>query len=62
VKFTIQEVVTVLGPLLSPNLQGASELDKLLQEAVKLWSSVQRSAVRAWVDNDPEHDWGRGSS
>ncbi|KFY93467.1 hypothetical protein V500_03693 [Pseudogymnoascus sp. VKM F-4518 (FW-2643)] len=59
VKSTIQEVVTVLGPLLSPDLQGdfQSELSKLLQEAVKLWSPVQRISVRAWVDNEPEPDW-----
>jgi hypothetical protein len=60
VKSTIQEVVTVLGPLISPHLQGdfQSKLGKLLQEAVKLWSPVQRSAVRACVENEPEHDWG----
>ncbi|KFY67382.1 hypothetical protein V496_01573 [Pseudogymnoascus sp. VKM F-4515 (FW-2607)] len=59
VKSTIQEVVTVLGPLISPDLQGdfQSKLGKLLQEAVKLWSPVQRSAVRAYVDNEPEHGW-----
>ncbi|KAL5349554.1 hypothetical protein ACLOAV_005849 [Pseudogymnoascus australis] len=59
VKSTIQEVVAVLGLLISPDLQGdfQSKLGKLLQEAVKLWSPVQRSAVRACVDNEPEQDW-----
>ncbi|OBT45132.1 hypothetical protein VE00_04291 [Pseudogymnoascus sp. WSF 3629] len=48
VKSTIQEVATVLGPLVSPDLQGDfhSKLGKLLQEAVKFWSPVQRSAKR----------------
>ncbi|KAI9781867.1 MAG: hypothetical protein M1839_005661 [Geoglossum umbratile] len=34
-----------------------SELGKLLQEAVKLWRPVQRSAVKGVVENDPEPDW-----
>ncbi|KFX96519.1 hypothetical protein O988_05267 [Pseudogymnoascus sp. VKM F-3808] len=60
VKSTMQEVATILGPLVSPDLLGdfQSKLGELLLEGVKLWSSVQMSAVRAWVDNEPENDWG----
>ncbi|KAH6667692.1 hypothetical protein B0J14DRAFT_170102 [Halenospora varia] len=58
VKSTIEEVVTVLDPLLfAPSAREGfqSALRKLLDEAVKLWRSVQRSAAKGSVLNDPEH-------
>jgi hypothetical protein len=60
VESTQAEVVGLLDPLLfSLNAREnfRSELGKLLQEAVKLWRPVQRSAVRGVVENDPEPDW-----
>jgi hypothetical protein len=59
--FTISEVVGILGPLLALNSRDGfqGEFDKLLQEAVKLWRPVQRSATSAVVDNDLEPDWGK---
>jgi hypothetical protein len=55
----VSEVVDILGRLIVPDSQNIFrlEFEKLLQEAIKLWGPVQRSAVRAFVDNDPEEDW-----
>jgi hypothetical protein len=54
-------VVGILGPLLGPNSRDGfqGEFNKLLQEAVKLWRPVQRSAASVMVDNNPEPDWGK---
>jgi hypothetical protein len=56
---TVSEVVDILGRLLVPDSQNIFrlEIEKLLQEAIKLWGPVQRSAVRAFVENEPEEDW-----
>jgi len=57
VEKTTVKVVKILEPLLCApgSLQDFhSALRKLFQEAVKLWQSVQRSASKSWVTNDPE--------
>jgi hypothetical protein len=56
---TISEVVAILGPLLAPDSRDGfqSEFRRLLQEAVKLWGPLQRSAMRARVDDNVEKDW-----
>lgn len=61
VEATTSEIADTLDPLIASNSRDAfeSEFNKLLQEAVKLWRLVQRSTVRAWVDMDPDQDWGK---
>lgn len=51
----------ILGPLLVYNSRDdfQSEFNKPIQDAAKLLGPVQRTAVRAWVDNDLEQDLGK---
>ncbi|KAE8443748.1 hypothetical protein EG329_001428 [Mollisiaceae sp. DMI_Dod_QoI] len=58
VKMTTADVVKILDPLLCiPGMKEEfqSALTKLFEEAVKLWKSIQRSATKACVTNDPEY-------
>ncbi|KAH9217255.1 hypothetical protein DL95DRAFT_522194 [Leptodontidium sp. 2 PMI_412] len=55
---TIEEVVGVLDPLLSAtgSREGfQSALRKLIDNAVTLWRSIQRSVTKGSVSNDPDH-------
>jgi len=58
VKFATADVLKVLDPLLyalGTREEFQTALSKLFEEAVKLWKTVQRSAKKASVTNNPEY-------
>lgn len=60
VKSATDKVVGLLGPLLfasNAKVLFRSEFERLLQEAADLWTRVQRSRERGFVENEPDNNW-----